>query len=97
MTDVSKDTGVVATLIERFETQRLPRALALKEQVDRGERLSDLDLAFLKQVFDDTQHILPLVQKHPQWQPLMANAMALYREITAKALANEQAAGGGKG
>jgi len=92
MTEVSKDTGVAATLIERFESQRLPRALALKEQVDRGELLSDMDMAFLKLVFDDAQHINTLVHKHPEWQSLMARAIALYKEITDKALANEKAA-----
>jgi hypothetical protein len=32
-------------LIKRFETQRLPRALALKDKVDGGGRLNDLDMA----------------------------------------------------
>jgi hypothetical protein len=92
MTESSKDTGIVLALIERFDTQRLPRALTLKTQVDRGELLSDMDLAFLKQVFDDAQHIGTFVHKHPEWQPLVARATALYKEITDKALANEKAA-----
>jgi hypothetical protein len=93
MSEVSKDTGVATMLFERFEAQRLPRALALKAQVDRGELLSDTDLAFLKLVFDDAQQISGLVHKHPEWQPLMARAVELYKEITDKALANEKAAG----
>lgn len=97
MAEVSKDTGIAMTIIERFETQRLPRALALKEQVDRGERLGDMDIAFLKMVFDDVQHINALVQKHPEWQPLAARAIGLYTEITEKALANEKAADTKKG
>ncbi len=92
MTESTTDTGVMQALVERFQTQRLPRALALKENVERGERLSETDLAFLKQVFDDTRHISTLVHKHPEWQSLMARAITLYKEITDKALANEQAA-----
>ena len=92
MTESMKDTGVTQALIERFETQRLPRALTLKAKVDRGELLSDMDLGFLKQVFDDAQHIHTFVHKHPEWQSLVARAIALYKEISDKALANEQAA-----
>jgi hypothetical protein len=96
MAESSKDTGVMLALIERFETQRLPRAQALKAKVDRGDVLSDQDLAFLNQVFEDAQHVKTLVHKHPEWQPLVARAVELYKEITERALANEQAAGNQK-
>jgi len=96
MANISKDTGVILALIERFETQRLPRAQALKAKVDRGDVLSDQDLAFLNQVLEDAQHVKPLVHKHPEWQPLVARAVELYKEITARALANEKAAGAKK-
>jgi hypothetical protein len=92
MTEFSKDTGVTQALIERFETQRLPRALALKAKVDHGELLSDMDLAFLKQIFDDAKSIKPLVDRRPEWQSLVSRAITLYKEITDKALANEEAA-----
>jgi len=90
MAESSKDTGVMLTLVERFQNQRLPRALVIKASVDRGERLSDADLAFLKEVLEDAHYINPLVQKHPEWQPLVARALHLYKEITEKALANEE-------
>jgi len=96
MANISKDTGVILALIERFETQRLPRAQALKAKVDRGDVLSDQDLAFLNQVMEDAQHVKPLVHKHPEWQPLVARAVELYKQITERALANEQAAGAKK-
>jgi hypothetical protein len=90
----SKDTGTIVALAERFETQRLPRALALKAQVERGERLSDQDLKFLDQVFSEAGQIRTLLDKHPEWQPLVARVMSLYKEITERALANEQAGAG---
>lgn len=96
MAESSKDTGVILALIEHFETQRLPRAQTLKTKVDRGDMLSDQDLAYLNQVLEDAQHIKPLLHRHPEWQPLVARAVELYKQITERALANEQAAGNKK-
>jgi hypothetical protein len=77
MAESSKDIGVMLALIERFETQRLPRAQALKAKVDRSDVLSDQDLAYLNQVLEDAQHIKTLVHKHPEWQPLVARGGAV--------------------
>ena len=48
MINESKDEGVIAVLLERLSSQRLPRALALKKRVDRGEVLTEPDIAFLE-------------------------------------------------
>lgn len=90
MADASKDTGLIVALAKRLETQRLPRALALKDKVDRGETLNDLDLGFLEEVNEDMQKVRPLVERHPEWQPVVAKMLALYNEITSKALENEK-------
>ena len=89
----SKDAGMIQALLDRLNKQRLPRALALKDQVDRGERLSDLDIQFLKQVFEDAGVARGLVHRHLEFQPLVARLVSLYSEITSKALENEQTAG----
>lgn len=89
MTDSNKDDGVITALLERFEKIRYPRALALKEQVDRGEKLSNSDIAFLERVISDAKEIQPLAIKHPEYQPLIAKAIHLYQEITKRALENE--------
>jgi hypothetical protein len=41
MTDTSKEAGVIMALEERFEKQRLPRLLSLKDKVDGGDVLDD--------------------------------------------------------
>jgi hypothetical protein len=90
MTDASHDTGVLYTLVERFNTQRLPRALDLKEKVDAGETLSDLDLQFLEEVFADANQMRPLAERHPEYHDLIARVIHLYKEIMDKALENEK-------
>ena len=50
MSEVSKDAGVIAVLAKRMVEERLPKALAMKERVDKGGLLNDLDLAFLEQI-----------------------------------------------
>ncbi len=90
MTDSSEDTGVILALMERFNKQRLPRALELKKRVDEGGTLTENDLAFLDEVFESAKNVMPLLDKHPDLQPIASRAVSLFKEITEKALENEK-------
>lgn len=90
MADKTHDAGVAQTLLERLNTQRLPRALEIKEKVDAGEPLGEYDLRFLEEVFADAQAIQPMVERHPEYQKLVAQVIHLYKEILDKAMANEK-------
>jgi hypothetical protein len=90
MTDTSKEAGIIMALEERFEKQRLPRLLELKDKVDAGDVLDDSDIAFLEQVISDAMHSKPLMDRHPEWQGFCAYVIHLYEEITGKALRNEE-------
>jgi hypothetical protein len=92
MTDTSKDAGVIQVLIERFERHRLPRVLELKEKVDSGELLNEMDLDYLERILEDAQEHKGLVDRHPEWQKISAQVVSLYKQITAKALENEKGA-----
>jgi hypothetical protein len=90
MTDLSKEAGVIMALEERFEKQRLPRLLSLKDKVDAGDVLDDSDIEFLEQVINDAMHSKPLMDRHPEYQNFCAYVVHLYEEITEKALRNEE-------
>jgi hypothetical protein len=89
MTEASHDDGIIVALIERFETQRLPRLKELKEKTGKGELLSDSDIEFLDKVMHDAQQSKPLIDRHPEWQSFCADVIHLYETITQQALDNE--------
>jgi ATP-dependent helicase/DNAse subunit B len=93
MTTPEQDVGVLAVLMERFESQRLPRALTIKAKVDKGECLDEFDMAFLQEVLADSTKVMPMLERHPEHRSLISQVTSLYREITEKALANQKAAG----
>jgi len=91
MNESKDDAGLIAVLIDRFEKFRLPRALELKELVDRGGCLAQSDIEFLKRVLDDAGSIRGLISRHPEYEELATRAVSLYHHITSKALENERA------
>ncbi len=93
MPESEKDAAMIQVLLERFEKQRLPRALALKEKVDKGEPLDEWDTAYLEEVFEDSEQVKAVVDEHPEYQDLYSRAVHLYNEITKKGLENAKASG----
>ena len=91
MSNPQDQAGVLAALMQRFETQRLPRLLDIQAKVDAGEKLPDYDLAFLDEVMADAVSNGPLFSDRPEYQALAVKVVGLYKEISEKALANEQA------
>lgn len=92
MTDKSHDPGVIQALVDRLNTQRLPRAMDVKKRVDAGETLGEHDMKFLEGVFHDAETIKPLISRHPEYQQLVAGIVKLYKEIVDKAMENEKKA-----
>jgi hypothetical protein len=90
MSKATGDTGVTIALVNRFTEQRLPKVMAIKERVEQGECLSEYDIKFLDEIIKDANRIGPLVDRNPEWQPLVVRAVSLYKEITEKALENEK-------
>lgn len=89
MPQSSLDQGVIQVLLDRFNQQRLPRAMEMKAKVDRGEKLEEFDVSYLAGVLEDIQQIRPLLERHPEYEPLVVKGLALYKEIVDKATQNE--------
>lgn len=87
--DSTTERGVAVALLERLTEFRLPCVLQIKERVNRGERLSEVDLEFLESVLADSANAKPLVDHHPELEPIAIKLISLYHHITETALANE--------
>ena len=90
MNQSTDDLGVITALLKRFEEQRLPHARYLQERVMQGEKLNESDIAFLEDVLATAQDIQPLIDRHPEYEKLLNQMVSLYKDITEKALENEQ-------
>ena len=90
MNGSTKDTGIIIVLIDRLKKHRLPRLLSLKEKIDGGEPLDDLELDFLEKAMADARKVMPLIERHPEYQTLSVKVVELYKEITDKALKIEK-------
>lgn len=94
MIESLKDLGVATALLNRFTTQRLPRVLALRDRVERGERIEDWDIEFLYELCEGAGQVKPMVDKLPEFQAVFAQAASLYKRIADRALENEKRANG---
>jgi len=88
-----ENKGVLEVVMEQFQKQRLPRILDIKTMVDEGRTLSQMDIRFLEEVFEDTRQYQGFVDKHTEFQDLYARIVHLYDEIARQALENERKAG----
>ena len=91
MSQSSNDIGILTALAQRLVDQKLPKTLAIKERIDRGELLEDADIAFLEQGLEDARAIAPILKRNPQYVEIAGRMGKLFNEIMAKALENEQA------
>ena len=89
MNQTQADRGLIAVLRERYNKQRLPRALALKDKVERGEPLTRFDILFLQDVVAGVNEIKPLLGRHPECHGLATHMINLCKDIAQKGLLNE--------
>ena len=86
---MTKNDALIEVVLERFVNTRIPRILDIKEKVDKGELLSEIDIIFFTQVLKDTRDNQHLLKDNEDLKQVFARAMHLYKEITELALENE--------
>ncbi len=84
------DEGTLAAMMLDLEENRLPRALRLLDRVNDGKLLSEEDIQFLKEAYEDSRANESLVERHPEYCKLIARSLGLYTEIINKGVANEK-------
>lgn len=85
-----KELGVYLAVMDRFNKQRLPLLLKMKEKVDRGGTLDERELSLLEEAFAEAEAGEPFAEKHPSVREIITQAQNLYKHITEKALENEK-------
>ncbi len=92
---VDRDEAVdeEGTLAAQLENARrgVPNLLAVKQRIDDGGTLSDLEIADLEAVFERSRQMLHVYDDHPEVQNLVAQVISLYLHITTKAVENQAA------
>lgn len=91
MDQKEEDAGSLTLLLERFTEYRLPRAERMLDRVNAGEKLTDYDLHWLKQIHEEGKKNRDLLRRNPAYREVVARMVDLYAQITTKALENEQA------
>ncbi len=85
-----KEQGVVKTVLDRFNHQRLPALLNLKKRVDNGEVLNDVDVRLLEDSIGEAKDGERYAEKHSEFKKLIAEVSSLYQDITTTALENQK-------
>ena len=89
MDQLEEDQRTLATLVERWNKSRFPRATEIKQRLEAGETLTSHDIEFLHTVLEDGGSILQVVERNPEYQEIAAKVIAFYGKITQLAVDNE--------
>ncbi|MFV9615409.1 MAG: hypothetical protein ACNYZG_05595 [Gammaproteobacteria bacterium] len=86
----TEDTGVILVLLESFEKQRLPRIIEIKLKLEYGDIINEFELEYLSEALHDVRMLFPYLDRHPEYQALVAKIIHFYKLVLDEALANER-------
>ncbi|MBE9560435.1 MAG: hypothetical protein IMF15_06570 [Proteobacteria bacterium] len=82
--------GIMQTLLLEFERHRLPRLLRLRDKVDRGEVLNEVDFEFLCKEIDDACITKHLIVSYPELEEFCLHMGHMFKELCDRAVENEK-------
>jgi hypothetical protein len=81
--------GIFQSLMLEFEQHRLPRLLRLRDKMNNGGAISDLDFEYLCKELRDACVIRHMTVAYPELQEFCLEISHLYKDICDGALENE--------
>lgn len=84
-----KHLGVFHSLMQEFEQHHLPRLLRLKDKVDSGKAINDVDFEFLRKEIKDACITKHLTVIYPELEEFCLRLGHMYKELCDKAVENE--------
>ena len=91
MNSAQDDFGVITAVFEHLELEAIPRALAVKSEIDSGATLNELDLLFFEECLDEVANLLHVIDRHPEFQIATSKMVVLCHDITRRAVENQLA------
>lgn len=89
MDEKTKQQGITTAVLERFQSEGLPRLMAIKDSLDQGGTISERDIDFLNEVLKRLVKDRYGVEQHPEWQSFYAQLVGFCSEIIARGVENE--------
>ena len=90
MNAIQNDLGVITAVFEHLDKEAIPRALAVKSEIDAGAILNELDLLFFEECLAEVANLLHVIDRHPEYQFVTGKMVELCHDITQKALENQE-------
>jgi len=89
--DIKKQhIGIIQSLVQEFEQHRLPKLFRIKDKLDRGEVISDVDFERLCKEIRDAGLAMHMTVHYPELQEFCLLMSHFYKELCDEALVNEQ-------
>jgi len=86
----TRHLGIFQSLMQEFEQHRLPRLLRLKDKVDRGEAINEVDFEFLCKEIKDACMTKHLTINYPELEEFCLQVGHLFKELCDEAVENER-------